>query len=412
MTLAGITFGITDATGLGRVSSEMGRLQRFQGILERGVVHAGVSSAVTGRSLSKSLEAEAGSALLAMGQSVIGDIAVKHNLAEGGLAKTLMHAGAGALYSSANGDNITSGAIGGAAGELLASTTGSSELTKLAASTISFATGGSANDISIAGNVSASAVEHNSFMHPKPTWEQEIARQQQLEQAGDIAVDYVKNNPEQALGITTDAASFMSGGPGAVTAKRTAVQAIKTVGSKVAEYFFTTKSQAQKIDQPMTGKIIDYSPTNGIKEGNSGSIAEQGNAVSQTTLPAIQKQALLPNEGKVGSYGTGYGPNDQPVRIKGKWSDNDIKDGLRGRSPKGLGSPDLHHADQMPGSAIHEILPDLHRGNKELHPNKYNQGVTPLMRQKDKQLHWWYRAREEGADQKFPELIYDNNLKK
>ncbi len=67
----------------------------------------------------------------------------------------------------------------------------------------------------------------------------------------------------------------------------------------------------------------------------------------------------------------------------------------------------MHHADQMPGSAIHEALPGMHRGNKTLHPNKFNQGVTPKMRRKDKQLHWWYRAREQGADKKFPDLIYN-----
>jgi hypothetical protein len=75
------------------------------------------------------------------------------------------------------------------------------------------------------------------------------------------------------------------------------------VGSKVAEYFFTTKSQAQKIDQPMTGKIIDYTPANGIKELNSVSIAEQGSTSTQAALPVSQKPALLPNEGKVGTYG-------------------------------------------------------------------------------------------------------------
>jgi len=103
----------------------------------------------------------------------------------------------------------------------------------------------------------------------------------------------------------------------------------------------------------------------------------------------------------------GYGPNDKPVRIEGKWSNSDIIRGLKGKTPIELGRPDLHHADQMPGSAIHEILSDMHRGNKKLHPNKYNQGVTTKMREQDRKLHWWYRAREEGGDQLFPDLIYD-----
>jgi len=102
-----------------------------------------------------------------------------------------------------------------------------------------------------------------------------------------------------------------------------------------------------------------------------------------------------------------YGPNGQPVRIAGDWSVNDMKAALLGHPPKGLGKPDLHHADQMPGSGIHEVLPVFHRGNKSLHPNKFNQGVTPEMRDADRKLHWWYRAREQGADDVLPNWIYD-----
>ncbi len=106
--------------------------------------------------------------------------------------------------------------------------------------------------------------------------------------------------------------------------------------------------------------------------------------------------------------GAGYGVNDSPVRIAGRWSKQDIFNALMGRTPKGLASPDLHHADQMPGSAIHEVVPNQHRGNKALHPNgNRNQGVTAEMRKADKELHWWYRAREQGADTIYPDLIYD-----
>ena len=50
-----------------------------------------------------------------------------------------------------------------------------------------------------------------------------------------------------------------------------------------------------------------------------------------------------------------------------------------GRPPKSLGSPELHHADQMRGADSHEVDPvhDRLPGN---HPNKYNQGVTDAMR--------------------------------
>jgi hypothetical protein len=101
-----------------------------------------------------------------------------------------------------------------------------------------------------------------------------------------------------------------------------------------------------------------------------------------------------------------YGVSDRPARISGTWTDADLKAGLQGKPPPSLGSPDLHHADQMPGSGIHEILPADHRAGR-LHVQP-NQGVTQKMRKEDRQLHWWYRAREEGAEQKFPDDIYDD----
>lgn len=105
--------------------------------------------------------------------------------------------------------------------------------------------------------------------------------------------------------------------------------------------------------------------------------------------------------------GAGYDAGDVPVRIDGDWSINDMKQALLGHPPRGLGSPDIHHGGQMPGGALHEVLPQLHRNNSALHPNKFNQGVTPEMRASDRQLHWWYRAREQGADELLPDWIYD-----
>ena len=84
-----------------------------------------------------------------------------------------------------------------------------------------------------------------------------------------------------------------------------------------------------------------------------------------------------------------------------------MKQALLGHPPRSLGSPDLHHADQMPGAAIHEVHPEHHRNHPLLHPNKRNQGVTPAMREADRKLHWWYRAREQGADEALPGWIYD-----
>ena len=106
--------------------------------------------------------------------------------------------------------------------------------------------------------------------------------------------------------------------------------------------------------------------------------------------------------------GVGYDAGDDPVRIEGDWSINDMKQALLGHPPKGLGSPDIHHGGQMPGAAKHEVIPSWHRTNQALHQNKYNQGVTDEMRTSDKELHWWYRAREQGADDVLPDWIYDD----
>ena len=106
--------------------------------------------------------------------------------------------------------------------------------------------------------------------------------------------------------------------------------------------------------------------------------------------------------------GVGYDANDTPVRIEGEWSINDMKQALLGHPPRGLGSPDIHHGEQMPGAAKHEVIPSQHRTNQALHPNIYNQGVSSKMREADRMLHWWYRAREQGADELLPDWIYDD----
>jgi RHS repeat-associated protein len=105
--------------------------------------------------------------------------------------------------------------------------------------------------------------------------------------------------------------------------------------------------------------------------------------------------------------GIGCDAGDLPIRIEGEWTIDDMKQGLLGHPPKGLGRPDIHHGGQMPGAAKHEIVPGEHRNNPALHQNKYNQGITEEMRESDRQLHWWYRAREQGADQVLPGWIYD-----
>ena len=135
--------------------------------------------------------------------------------------------------------------------------------------------------------------------------------------------------------------------------------------------------------------------------------------------PSGYKRKACPPQGKIServdesgsktdvTTGLGYDAGDTPVRIEGDWTENDMKQALLGHPPRGLGSPDIHHGGQMPGGALHEVLPGQHRNNPALHPNTYNQGVTPEMRMEDRQLHWWYRAREQGADELLPDWIYD-----
>ncbi|MGA5629735.1 HNH/ENDO VII family nuclease [Streptomyces cellulosae] len=84
--------------------------------------------------------------------------------------------------------------------------------------------------------------------------------------------------------------------------------------------------------------------------------------------------------------------------------------GAYGKAPKHLGHDiEIHHADQMPGSAIHELDQKVHRGpSTDLHRNERNQGVTDKMRKQDTQLHWWYRSQEQGWGVYHPGLWFEN----
>ena len=102
-------------------------------------------------------------------------------------------------------------------------------------------------------------------------------------------------------------------------------------------------------------------------------------------------------------------PTAKPSRVSGPWKVNDYKQGAHGHAPRSLGETDIHHADQMPGSGVHEVPSRAHRGNRDIHRNPHNQGVTKEMRDEDRQLHWWYRSQEMGGrDVLGPEYYYDN----
>ncbi|MEV0129402.1 polymorphic toxin-type HINT domain-containing protein [Dactylosporangium sp. NPDC050688] len=101
---------------------------------------------------------------------------------------------------------------------------------------------------------------------------------------------------------------------------------------------------------------------------------------------------------------TGYGPNVPPIRHPGVWSTTDIWRAARWGAPPSIGTNlELHHADQMLGSAIRELERTVHRGpgnHARNYPNA--NGVLPPFRVTgddrdiDTPLHWWYRAMEEG----------------
>ncbi|MET9964979.1 RHS repeat-associated core domain-containing protein [Streptomyces sp. NPDC006356] len=108
--------------------------------------------------------------------------------------------------------------------------------------------------------------------------------------------------------------------------------------------------------------------------------------------------------------GTGAGPADAAIRNSGPWTRSDIIRGSLGLRPNQLGDRiEIHHADQMPGSAIHELDQNVHRGaGTDLHRNPHNQGVTKDMRTEDTQLHWWYRSQEQGWGTYSPDHWFDN----
>jgi hypothetical protein len=106
--------------------------------------------------------------------------------------------------------------------------------------------------------------------------------------------------------------------------------------------------------------------------------------------------------------GTGFGPNDPPSRMEGPWTARDIESGAHGHAPRSLSDEPihLHHADQMPGSGIHELPESVHQGSG-LH-GRPSQGVTPEMRDAGRPLHWWYRSQEMGWNRFDPSKWFDN----
>lgn len=77
---------------------------------------------------------------------------------------------------------------------------------------------------------------------------------------------------------------------------------------------------------------------------------------------------LVPNTplapSTAGTPRAGLGVNDTLARVSGPWSDADLGQGVLGRPPRSLGSPELHHADEMPGARDPRGLPWASPGDR------------------------------------------------
>jgi RHS repeat-associated protein len=154
------------------------------------------------------------------------------------------------------------------------------------------------------------------------------------------------------------------------------------------------------------GIIVMLNPKGLVQAGGKSLVKEGVEEVAESKF-GRETLGLMPDKR---STDPGYGVKNTPTRISGPWKVSDLKRGATGRAPRTMSETDIHHADQMPGSGVHEIPRDVHRRDSSvLHPNKHNQGVTDEMRTKDRQLHWWYRSQEMGGrDVLGEEYFYDN----
>ena len=204
---AGLTFGIADKLQIGQIKAGMDVAQRATILAKTGAIGVGVRGALssgTGEKLADIVKGETLSGGLALGQSVVGDIALEKGFKTGSAEKVAMHTLTGTAYSALTGANPISGAIGGATSELVAGVMESGKgvnsppltqeqrrdlnnkikaTTKLLSATASLLTGGNAKDITTAGSVSESAVTHNKELHES---EQRARRELQAEATTDL----------------------------------------------------------------------------------------------------------------------------------------------------------------------------------------------------------------------------------
>jgi hypothetical protein len=186
---AGLTHGIGSKLDIGSLKPGMDLSQRAVIVGKNAGVGLAVRSALSsgsGEKIGNILKAETLSSGLALGQSVIGDIAIKKDIKNGSLTKIAMHSALGSVYSGLSGTNPISGAIGGATSEIVVRVMESGNglnsppltkeqrhdlnnkikaTTKLTTATVSLLAGGKTEDINNAVTVGDSAIEHNFIQH-------------------------------------------------------------------------------------------------------------------------------------------------------------------------------------------------------------------------------------------------------
>ncbi len=129
---AGLTFGIADKLQIGQIKAGMDVAQRATILAKTGAIGVGVPSVLssgTGEKLGDIVRGETLSGGLALGQSVVGDIALEKGFKTGSAEKLAMHTLTGTAYSAL--------------------------------------TGGSAKNITTAANVGESALKYNRRLHPE-----------------------------------------------------------------------------------------------------------------------------------------------------------------------------------------------------------------------------------------------------
>ena len=280
MLMAGLTYGITEGMSLGQVTSGMKPMARFRAMAERGLINTGVRSSFTGEKLEHVFKSEFGSTMLAMGQSVLGDIGEKLSkrnepvlstspgvipakagilggttslFQEGGLGKALLHGTLGGMYSQVTTGKFGTGFLGGSLGELFAPITESPQVTKLISSSVMFGLGGDVRDIETVGSVSESVVENNFLDHSRAL-DNRVLRQ--LEEDGIIpdgkAEELIHYNDEgrvKGLELSTDVLSLVASGgnPEGVVAKRTVVESIKSGTKKLGQFLSKKLNKVEKL---------------------------------------------------------------------------------------------------------------------------------------------------------------------